>query len=116
VDFSGQSGSLEADADGFLETVAAETVRPERITAVTVAGVPLILTRVDGRIHAVSAHCPHAAGDLRRGHLRRGQLSCPEHGFRFDVGSGRAVWPPDEVCRLKRYVVKEEDGMVKVRL
>jgi nitrite reductase/ring-hydroxylating ferredoxin subunit len=117
VDILGQANaSPQPDTEGFFVAVAAEAVLPERITAVTIAGVLLILTRIGSQIHAVSARCPHAAGDLRRGYLRRGQISCPDHGFRFDVRSGRAVWPADEVCRLKRYQVKEENGMVKVKL
>jgi nitrite reductase/ring-hydroxylating ferredoxin subunit len=106
----------QPDRKGFYVAAPAAAVQADRITAVTVAGVPLILTRLDGRVQAVSARCPHAAGDLRRGRLRQGQISCPDHGFRFDVRDGRAVWPADELCRLKRYPVKEEDNLVKVKL
>jgi nitrite reductase/ring-hydroxylating ferredoxin subunit len=103
------------DADGYHLTVPAAEVKADRITTVTIEGVSVILTRVDGRVHAVSASCPHAAGDLRYGTVRRGQISCPDHGYRFDITSGRAAWPEDEVCRLKRFAVKEKDGMVYVK-
>jgi nitrite reductase/ring-hydroxylating ferredoxin subunit len=106
----------EPDGEGFYATVPADSVQPDRITAVQVGGRPLILTRVEGEIHAVSALCPHAAGDLTKGSLYRGRLECPDHNYRFDVRTGRTLWPPDEVCRLKRYTVKEEGGVVKVKL
>jgi nitrite reductase/ring-hydroxylating ferredoxin subunit len=104
------------DGEGFYSTVPENAVRQDQITAVEIEGRPIILTRAGGAIHAVSALCPHAAADLRLGFLYRGRLECPNHGYRFDVQSGRAVWPEDEVCRLKRYGVKVEDGVVKVRL
>ena len=37
------------------------------------------------------------------------------HDYCFDVASGRLVWPDDEPYRLRRYDVKEEGGVVKVR-
>jgi nitrite reductase/ring-hydroxylating ferredoxin subunit len=106
----------QPDAEGFFVAAPATAVQVDRITAVTIAGVPIILTRINGRVYAIGARCPHAAGDLSRGHVRRGQISCPDHGFRFDVRDGRAAWPADEVCRLKRYPVKEENGWLKVKL
>lgn len=107
----------EPDRDGFYRTsVPAASVQQDRVTAVQVGGRPLILTRVEGVIQAVSALCPHAAGDLTKGSLYRGRIECPDHNYRFDVRTGRTLWPEDEVCRLKRYVVKEEEGVVKVKL
>jgi nitrite reductase/ring-hydroxylating ferredoxin subunit len=106
----------EPDSEGFYATVPADSIRQDQITAVEVGGRPLILTRIEGEIHAVSALCPHAAGDLTKGSLYRGRLECPDHNYRFDVRTGRTLWPADEVCRLKRYTVKEEQGMVKVKL
>jgi 3-phenylpropionate/trans-cinnamate dioxygenase ferredoxin component len=106
----------DPDPEGYYPTVPADTIQQDRITAVQVDGRPLILTRVDGVIHAVSARCPHAAADLTKGSLYRGRIECPDHGYRFDVRTGRTLWPEDEVCRLKRYAVKEEGGVVKVKL
>jgi nitrite reductase/ring-hydroxylating ferredoxin subunit len=106
----------EPDSEGFYATVPADAVRQDQITAVHVGGRPLILTRVEGQLHAVSALCPHAAGDLTKGSLYRGRLECPDHHYRFDVRTGRTLWPEDEVCRLKRYTIKVEQGIVKVKL
>ena len=74
-----------------------------------------IVTRVQGQLHAFSTICPHAAADLSDGRLRRGQIKCPDHGYLFDIASGRAVWPEGEGCRLIRFAVREVDGEVQVR-
>lgn len=82
--------------------------------SVVVNGETIIVTRLDDGLFAFSAVCPHAAGDLSKGFLYRGRIDCPDHGYRFDVRSGRALWPPDEVCRLKRYEVSEVGGRIKI--
>ena len=106
----------EADEEGFYPTrLPAAAVAEGTMHSVTVAGKAAIVTRVEGRLYAFSHVCPHAAADLREGPLRRGQIKCADHGYTFDVRSGRAVWPPGEGCHLTRYAVKEADGMVKLQ-
>jgi nitrite reductase/ring-hydroxylating ferredoxin subunit len=109
--------SQEPDSEGYIATVPAAAVRQDQMTVITIGDRrPIILTRVGEVIHAVAATCPHAGADLTLGSLYRGRLECPDHGYRFDVATGRAVWPEDEVCRLKRYGVRIEAGVVKVLL
>lgn len=105
------------DAEGFYDTnIAAVDVLENGMTSLKIEGQPLILTRWQGQIYAISGYCPHAAADLTRGEIYRGRVDCPEHGWRFDLQTGRTLYPPDEACRLKRYKVKEEEGIVKVKL
>lgn len=105
-----------ADADGFYTVAAADQVQPDVMTPVQVNGRALILTRRKGEAIAFAARCPHAAADLGKGELHRGQIICPDHGYKFDVDNGRLRWPPDEPYRLTRYPVKEEDGVIKVQV
>jgi nitrite reductase/ring-hydroxylating ferredoxin subunit len=102
------------DAQGFYPAGPSAGLSPGQLLSVEVADDTVFVTRLDGQLHAFSAACPHAAGDLRHGAFYRGRIDCPEHGYRFDVRSGRVLWPPDEVCRLKRYEVKEVDGLIRV--
>jgi len=76
----------------------------------------LIVTIVAGEAVCFAARCPHAGADLAEGGLAHGRVSCPKHGWKFDVVSGRAVYPPDEACRLKRYGVAWVEGHLVVTL
>ncbi len=76
----------------------------------------MILTLLDGKPAAFAALCPHAAGDLRRGEVYRGRIDCPVHGWRFDIKSGRTLYPADENLRLKRYETEVKDGEVWVQI
>jgi len=45
------------------------------------------LFNVDGAFFALDGVCPHAAGRLGEGTLRR-TVTCPWHGWQFDVMTG----------------------------
>ncbi len=112
----GLFNKAKADAAGFYAAATAAAVQEGTMTTVKVAGQRLILTRQQGKALAFSALCPHAAADLSKGQLRNGRVTCPEHGYKFDVCNGRILYPSDENYRLKRYEVKEEDGQVWVKV
>lgn len=107
---------LQPDADGYFPAFAANELVPESMRQVKIGGHAILISSLDGQFHAFSASCPHAAGNLSEGTLFRGRLDCPDHGYRFDVRTGRPIWPEDEVCRLKKYPVKVERGMIMVQL
>lgn len=104
------------DAAGFYTAVPADTVPTDQPTKITINGEPILLIRWQGELFAFSARCPHATADLSKGEFYRGKIECPDHGYVFDVRNGRVLWPEDEMCRLKWFVVKEEAGMVKVKI
>lgn len=104
------------DSQGFVAVAPASDVTTGQLTPVAVRGRHLLLTRYEGKLLAFGRYCPHAAGDLRQGSVVRHKIICPEHDYSFDMRSGRILWPEDEVYRLPCYEVKEEDGMIKVRL
>lgn len=104
------------DKQGFYTAVSTTAIQPNQLTKVTINGQPILLTRWQDELLAVSALCPHAAADLSKGDFYRGKIECPDHGYVFDVRNGRVLWPEDEMCRLKQFAVKEETGVVKVKL
>ncbi len=111
------SKHMARDEDGYWETeISAEAVTENNMTTATVDKTKLILTRLDDTIIAFSRTCPHAAADLGKGTLHRGRVSCPDHGWKFDIRSGRILWPEDEYCSLKRYPVKITNGIIWINV
>jgi nitrite reductase (NADH) small subunit len=49
---------------------------------------------VDGALYALDGICPHAGGPLARGKLSGHVVTCPWHGWQFDVTSGRHCLAP----------------------
>jgi nitrite reductase/ring-hydroxylating ferredoxin subunit len=106
----------EPDGKGYWEIMPASDIHPDAMTPAEVGDTPIILTRFEGKIIAFARHCPHASGDFMAGDIRRNRVYCFDHDYKFDICTGRILSPPDEPYRLKRYDVKEVNGMVKVRL
>jgi nitrite reductase/ring-hydroxylating ferredoxin subunit len=75
------------------------------LRAFAVAGVtwPVIVTRVDGELVAVTGVCPHEDVALAGGELHGATLTCPGHGYAFDVRTGRCRHDP--TLELRRYPI-----------
>jgi len=55
-----------------------------------VAGDHIIaLFNVDGQFFALDGICPHQGGPLGKGKLQGCIVTCPWHGFQFDVTTGQ---------------------------
>ena len=66
---------------------------------VTVGGGRYRVASADGAVCAYALTCPHALGPLDDAPIVQGHVTCPWHGYRFDVRTGRCA--DDSVaCRL----------------
>lgn len=73
-------------------------------------GVELILCRVDGKVLALDARCPHEGGRIIAGPLVEGRYAaCPLHNYQFDPATGKAR---DVACRKARTFRVRESGEV----
>ncbi|WP_298916050.1 FAD-dependent oxidoreductase [uncultured Nostoc sp.] len=61
---------------------------------VAVGETEILLTRLDGKFHAVGAHCSHYKAPLAEGVLSGHHVVCPWHNAYFDVTSGDQLEPP----------------------
>jgi len=66
----------------------------------------------DGEVFALDGICPHQGGPLGKGTLDGCIITCPWHGFQFNVTSGQNVSSP--AILQGRYDVKLEEGEVYV--
>lgn len=53
-----------------------------------VGGQIVALFNVEGTFHALDGICPHQGGPLGQGKLNGAIVTCPWHGFQFDVRTG----------------------------
>lgn len=61
---------------------------------VEAAGREVLLVNVGGHFHAVSDRCSHEGARLSNGRLDGTVVTCPAHGSRFDVATGRNLSGP----------------------
>jgi len=72
-----------------FQLVTSRAAIPEdRGLGAEVDGVQLALFRVGDEVHAIESACPHAGVPLEGGCIEAGVVTCPAHGFRYDVRTG----------------------------
>ncbi|MFG0335152.1 MAG: Rieske (2Fe-2S) protein [Maioricimonas sp. JB049] len=74
----------------------------------------LAIFNVSGEFHALDGICPHAGGPLGKGTLIDRIVTCPWHGWQFDVTSGQHCLSPG--IRQTRYPVTVEGDQIVVEL
>lgn len=83
----------------------------------TVPGItwPVLAGYVDGELIATAGVCPHEDVALAGGTLEGACLTCPGHGYQFDVRTGECAHDPD--LWLRRYkTAVDEAGVVWIEL
>ena len=85
---------------------------PRKVEA---AGVPLLLYRRDGAVHALDATCTHMGGPLAEGTFADGCVTCPWHGSTFRLADGDVIRGPATIPQ-PCYDTRIQDGHVEVRL
>ncbi|MBM4197659.1 MAG: Rieske (2Fe-2S) protein [Gammaproteobacteria bacterium] len=72
-----------------VRAAASSEVLEGKLLRVEVGGRRVLLTRVNGKVHAVLDRCPHMGMSLAKGKLEGTTVTCPWHNSRFDICSGR---------------------------
>jgi nitrite reductase/ring-hydroxylating ferredoxin subunit len=84
------------------------------VLGLIVANWPILLARVDGRVLAVIDRCTHAASELSTGRIRRGSVTCPLHGARFELLTGKCVGGAYQP--LMTFEAREANGWIEVEV
>ena len=96
----------------FVTVARVEDVPPGELRTVRAGDEEIALAHVDGAFYATQAACIHLQGPLGQGWLDGTVLTCPWHGWQYDVRTGENEF--DRAIRLRTYEVRVEDGNVRV--
>jgi len=100
---------------GELVTVGrVDDFPPRAMRAVRVGDAEIAVARVGDEFFATQAACLHLKGPLGEGALEGHVLTCPWHGWQYDVRTGKNEF--DLAIQLETFEVVVEDGEVKVAL
>ena len=96
----------------FVRVARASEIPPGSAKVVVVLGHPVAVFNVGGSFHAVSNVCLHRGGPIGEGTLDGPIVTCPLHGWEYDVRTGKNVSNP--LARLRTYSVRIEGDDVLV--
>lgn len=77
-------------------------------------GTVIALFNVDGKLYATDNTCLHRGGPLGQGPLEGEIVTCPWHGWQYNVCTGEAVF--NKEIKVDTYEVKVEGDDIVVRI
>ncbi len=98
----------------FVRIAGTADVAPGTGCVAEVNGHAIALFNVDGTYYAIDNTCVHRGGPLGEGELEGEEVTCPWHGWRYNVKTGACVTNPS-AC-VKAYPVTIEGTDIKVQV
>ena len=98
----------------FVKVVSTSDLKPGENKVVNVNGIDVALFNVDGQFFAINNTCLHRGGPLGEGMLDGDVVTCPWHGWRYNVKTGENAMLP--TAKVAPYQVKVEGNDVMVAL
>lgn len=104
----------EVAADAPAYAAPRVTLEEGAMQRIEVEGLgPILLIRLDDRLHAVDDTCPHATASLAEGFVEDRRIVCPLHFAEFDLSDGTPHNAPAGCPHLTCYAVEEAvDGIL----
>lgn len=79
---------------GLVKVAETSEIPDGKMKMVKIGDREFLIVNIDGHYHAIGNKCTHAGGDLSKGSLEGNIVTCPRHGGRFDVTTGKVVSGP----------------------
>lgn len=99
---------------GFVRAAKTEDVPPGTIREFHVEGKAVALANVDGQFHAIDGVCIHRGGPLGDGTLEGSVVTCPWHGWQYDVRTGRVGQNPSAGVECYAVEVRGDEIFVNI--
>ena len=98
----------------LIKVAQIDEVKAGSCKVVTANGRELALYNVGGAFHATDNTCPHKGGPLGEGELDGTTLTCPWHGWQFDITTGQCKHNPAARVATVKVAVQGADVFVEL--
>ena len=96
----------------FVKVATKAEVEPGLGKKVEVNGKEIALFNVGGNFCAIDDTCPHRGGPLSEGSMEDNVVTCPWHGWQYDVKTGACLTNPG--VSQNKYEVKVEGNDILI--
>jgi len=97
----------------FVNVAKVSDVKEGEGKTVEANGKTIALFNVDGKFYAIDNTCKHAGGPLGEGVCDGNIVTCPWHGWKYDVTTG--VSPVNPQVKMDTFEVQVEGEDIKVK-
>ena len=90
-----------------------EQLEENGIKLLKINNISMVVVKFKGEVFSLNSRCPHMGCSLANGTLKDYFLSCPCHGWSFDVRTGE--YKVNRNIKLETYQTKVENGQILVK-
>ena len=98
----------------WLRATRKDEVPPGSIREFQINGHTIALSNVNGQFHAIDNTCLHRGGPLGQGVLEGTTVTCPWHGWEYDVTTGKVTQNQSVGVACYKVKVEGDDIFVEV--
>ena len=99
----------------FFAIASLEEIPPGERIFIEINQEPVVVFNIAGNLFAIGDICTHDGGTLGDGAVENHTVTCPRHGARFDITTGKALTLP-AVTDAPAYPIRVVDGQVEIGL
>lgn len=96
----------------YLTVCRDHELAPGTAKMFVVKGKEIALYNIEGNFYATQQACLHRQGPLSEGEIENHTVTCPWHGWQYDLITGENLF--DRKTKLTTYPVRVENGEVQV--
>ncbi len=100
--------------DKFVHAANTSDIPAGEGKVVKVSGKDVALFNINGKFYAIDNTCKHRGGPLGEGFLDNNTVTCPWHGWQYDVPTGKCITTP--TLHQEKYHVKVEDNKILISI
>ena len=99
---------------GFVEVAKIEEIKSGEGKTIEANGKTIALFNSDGMFYAIDNTCAHRQGPLGEGYFDGKLVTCPLHGWQYDITNGECQTMPN--MHVASYKTKIEYGKIFVEV
>ena len=96
----------------FIEVAEFSSIPEGTGLIIELDGKPVALFKKGDEVFAIDNTCFHRGGPLGEGEVEENVVTCPLHGWQYDITNGNCLTMPTH--KLNTYKVKVENGKVLI--
>jgi len=104
---------LSDDQIEYLEVADASDLGNGERLYIEIDQEPIVIFNIAGQLFAIADVCSHDDGPVGDGRLDGNEITCPRHGARFDIRTGKVLSMP-AIVDIPAYPVRVKGGKIEV--
>ena len=104
--------AAEGRAEHWVVVCESSALQEKRAIEVLVGTEVLALFRQNSQLHAIDGICAHQGGPIAKGSLDQKCITCPWHGWQYDISTGENLLTKRKM--LRTFPIREANGVIEV--